>query len=155
MILNFFKSISLSDWGSYASLVGLVFSLITLILVYYIKKRLKAKVRIPELIEELKLVSTSVSTFVGMSNDDKAALYKSLAECKSLVDKLYSYSEKDTKVEIKKLKSKLKTKSFLCFKFFNCYDITEFVDKDIDDVYIRINIILSKVVQQVKDMRIE
>ena len=62
---NYIIGLELSDWGSYASLIGLIISVITFIFVYLIKKRLKAKVRIPELLEELNTVCSSISNFIG------------------------------------------------------------------------------------------
>ncbi len=155
---NYIIGLELSDWGSYASLIGLIISVITFIFVYLIKKRLKAKVRIPELLEELNTVCSSISNFIGSNGvNDKLILYKNLVECKSLINSLSVYTDKETIAEINKLKSKIRTKNNFCFKYiFTCKkNITDFAEKDIEEVYIGINAIMSNVSQQLKNMRIE
>ncbi|MCT7465772.1 hypothetical protein [Aliarcobacter cryaerophilus] len=157
-IKDFIINIDIPELADYASFLGLIFSIITLILVYFIKKRLKAKVRIPELLEDLKVVISGISIFIGSNyTKDRLVLYKNLAECKSLINYLIPYAEKETKIEINKLKSKLKTNSnIFIFKYiFEYKDITNFNENDIEEVYIIINIIVSNMTQQLKNMRIE
>ena len=89
--------------------------------------------------------------------NDKLILYKNLVECKSLINSLSVYTDKETIAEINKLKSKIRTKNNFCFKYiFTCKkNITDFAEKDIEEVYIGINAIMSNVSQQLKNMRIE
>ncbi len=63
--MNFLQSLELSDYGSWASILSLLISFVTLLLVFFIKKKIIFRARIEEHHSSLRDIASNLSTLFG------------------------------------------------------------------------------------------
>ncbi|WP_201525950.1 hypothetical protein [Psychrobacter frigidicola] len=108
-MIEWFRSLTLSDYGSLASFVGLSVSIITLLLVSTLKKRINFNIRVEEHRLDLIALSSDISSLLGSFQhntaeiDDKFAIAN--VKFRELQKAAPSNLLKDIKVARKRIRS--------------------------------------------------
>lgn len=154
MAKNYIYSLTFENIASFSSIVGLILSILLLYLVKDIKKRYIKKIRTPETIKDLELISSNISFGLKNFENNKFNIFNELGKCKSTLSNLYPKVESTIKKEIKPLINKLEIKRFILIRKFtkSLYDLNE---EDIYKVYVEINLIIERLKQEEKDLRLD
>jgi len=106
-LVEFFKSITLSDYGSYASIIGFITAILTFFLVWGIKKNFLFRSQIDEHRESLTKIASEVSGHLENFSENLHNVEESFAIADVKLRNMQKGASKDLLTDIKLARKKI------------------------------------------------